>query len=419
MKRFAGISILLNITLLVVWWWTGRVVVDEPLQPRVPRATITRTLLVTNVVEVVVTNSIPIPLFHWSMIESESFEEYRSNLRRMNCPEWLVKEIILSELMRYYDEREQALESARPGSDWLTYHEQRQLQRDDHEARSELAQEEHDVMLQLTGSFRHKEGREVFDEVGFFALVVAEMSRAQGLDLMSEILFQHDRIEAFEDMRDGFLTPTDRAQLEQGYRQMKASAAVLVSPALFEEFWLRLEVVIGSIGSRFERVGMQIGGAQLRQLVRIRSEYLNPIRAEFTKEEEPQGRELDRLNQQVQERLSLELGEKVASEYARSKNPAFQQIYQFASAQHLPVQTAIDVFEVQQAALNEVQNLRSNPAFDDAGRSELRRRIQLETERTLRSSLGPTVFEAYRQGPAAWLDQMGGKAPVDDLEGPR
>jgi hypothetical protein len=418
MKWFAGISIALNLALLFAWWRTGGGASGEITAPPVSQTTLTRTRLVTNVVDAVATNTFTVPVFQWAMIESESFEEYMANLRRLDCPEWLVKEILLAELMRYYELRETVLELARPAFHWATYHEQRQLQHDFEEARLNLMQEERDVMLQLTGSFRSGDAAGFYDDTGVLALIVGGFGYEQGLDCYSEISFQQEQSKAFESIRDGFFTRADQAELEQSYERMKVLAAERGSPALFDEFWLRVQLVASAFQNDFDPGTMQLTGSQLRQLIRIRSAYIDPIRHEFTRENPPRGAELDRLNLLVHEQLRLELGEGVAADYARGQDPAFREIHNFATDQQLPRQTAITLFDIRQAASNELNNLMSNPDLNSAQKNELRQLIWLETEKELRVKLGPAVFETYRQQHAQWFNQLGARDPFASLNLP-
>ncbi|GEM_PF-2488775 len=418
MKWFAGSSILLNFALLVAWWLPGRGEVNDADTRRASQSTFPRTLIVTNVVDVVTTNMIAVPVFQWAMIESERYEEYMANLRRLDCPEWLVKEIVLADLTRFYEARKTALEHDRPSSYWMTSREQRQVQLKYDQAAGDLEQEEHDVMLQLTGSYRNGDGDEVHSDPSILALAFAGLDYDQGRSVLSETMFRHKQSETFTDLRNNLLTPADLAELGARYQEMKNACAVLASPASFDEFWLRLQLVVGSLRDGFDLRGMRLSGFQLRNLVRIRSEIIDPFRAEFVDREQRHNDEPDRLNRMVEEQLGLDLGADVAADYARARTPAFREIYDFATDQQLPRQTAVDVFDVRQTAINEVDNLTSNPDLDDTRKIELRQLIRLETEKALRSKLGPTVFETYRQQHGQWLDQFDGRDPFAGLNLP-
>jgi hypothetical protein len=417
MKRFAGISILLNVALLVVWWRTGHVVVDEAVPASVSRATITR--IITNVVEVVVTNTTPVPIFHWSVVESESFEEYRANLRRLDCPEWLVKEIIIAELMAYYDSREAELQRNRPAPYWATRRERFREERKFEEERWNLAREEHEVMKQLTGLYREEEGDDVIWESAKIFVLFHGFGYEQSWNLVSELVLQDHHKRMVEKTRLGFLTPADVGQLRMAYHQMKASGAALVTPALFEEFWLRLQTILGSLTSDFELPGMQLSGGQLRELIRIRSSIIDPVEREFVYEDEPDGRELNELNKRVAEKLAIALGQQLADDYGRSQNPAFKRIHDFTKGQQLPVDTAIAVFDVRETAINQVRNLITDPGYDDVTKQELRQLIQLEIERTLENTLGSAIYPTYRETEGAWVDRVGGTVPAGDEGGRR
>lgn len=415
MKWFAGISILLNITLAVMWLQLGRQ--SEGLSPepgRVPDRIVTRTIFRTNYVDEIANARFEIPKFSWSMVESDSFEQYMFNLRRLECPEWLLKEIILAELAAFYDEREAELSRSRPTMYWSTHRERRAEERDYERASWSLAQEEYDVMKQLVGCFRAEDSEELLWEEEVFFLLFSQMSYVQGLNLSSELMFQHERKEMLNDLRKGFLTPSDIAQLKQGYRDMKVIGANLVSSAVFDEFWLRIQMIMGSLSDQFEVPGIQLSGYQLRELIRIRSSFIDPIEREFVGLDEPKGRELNDLNLLVADEIASSLGPRKAEEYSRSQNLAFRQIHEFTTEQNLSEETAVAVFDVRQTAIDHVRQLMTDPTYDGSAKSELRQLIQIEIEETLRDTLGSSVYPTYRENQGVWIDRVGGAVPAGD-----
>lgn len=419
MKRIAGISILLNVALLVVWTRMGSEDVDGRSSGQAAQRIINRTIVKTNYVEVHEINKPIEPKFNWSLAESERFEDYMFNLRRLECPEWLVKEIILAELTAYYEGRENVLRRDRPPLYWATYRERRAIERKYDLAHWELSQERYDVMKQLTGSYRHEDAEDVVWENGVMFMMLSGLGFQQSLDLFSELVFQHGYKERLDDMQNGFFTPSDLEKLRSGYKQMKLVGATMVSPGLFEEFWLRFQFVLGSFVSKFDLPGMQLTGYQLRELIKIRSEILDPIEREFLAADEPVGLELNERNRQVEERIATVLGEQLADEYGRSQNPAFQQIAEFTHKQDLPVETAIAVYDVRQTAIDQVRNLMTDPGYDGATKNELRELIQIEIEQTLESTLGSATYPVYREKEGGWIDRVGGSTPTDDAGGRR
>jgi hypothetical protein len=412
MRRIAGISMVLNLALLVVWAWVAKSSRDVVSPTGAPKRVVTRTVVRTNQVDVVESGPTVTPRFDWSMVESQSFEEYMFNLRRLECPEWLVKEIILAELMAFYDDRERDYSPARQFGYWASYKERRAREREFERARWDLRQEEYDVMKQLTGVYRGEESDEVLWEDDVFFMLFGDMGYEQSLALMSEVMFQHQRKEALDEMRKGFLTPTDIWRLAEGYRSMKVAGATIVSPGVFEEFWLRLQLILGDMTDDLEFPAMKLTGYQLRDLIRIRSSFLDPIEREFTGEEKPAGRELNELNQLVAEKIANTLGAGQADAYSRSQNQAFRQIHEFTDEQDLPMETAIAVFDVRQTAIDQVRNLISDPGYDYTTKSEMRRLIQIEIEQTLENTLGSAVYQDYRQSAGVWIDRVGGGSPA-------
>ena len=375
-----------------------------------------RTPTTTNLVEItrVITNASP--GFSWAMVESEDYPTYMENLRRLEVPEWLVRELILLELGRHYELRELA-ELGDATEHWATYSERLRLRRERANARVALALEERDVMRRLTGTYRHGEGKDFADNDGFhWVLGVLPLDTAR--EAMSELVLQYEINQLLED-QVGLVTPSDRQQMLAGFNLARNRALSLAAPALTEEFWLRLQVLLGIMMDDFDFPGLQLTGPQFRELIRIRFQFIDPIADEFSNQPEPTGAELAQRERNVRDALAAVLGEKLADDYARSRNPAFRTIHEFTEKQQLPIESAIFIHDVRQAAINEVRNVMTNPQVQPEQRLEHRQMVQRETEALLFDALGPETFQSYKENEGAWLNRVGGSVPSDDAGGAR
>lgn len=390
----------------------------EPVAAAVVSAGVARpaAMLETNVVEVVRTVTNATPEFTWALVESEDYAGYQANLRRLKCPEWLVRDLILLELRRHYDRREMWETRRRPNY-WVNYRQRVQQERERAEGETGLLLEERTVMRQLTGTYRHEEADDIM-RMSELVWVTGVLPEPVAWEALSEIMLQHGLKELFEDQLV-LIAPSDRLVLQAQFDEVKRRVHALAAPAVMEEFWLRLQLVISAMDNDLELPGVSLSGPQLRELVRIRSQFIDPIEREFTDGKEPAGPALAQLELQIQEALATVLGADVAQQYARSQNPAFRSIHNFTEQQQLPVESAIFIYDVRQAAIDEVRSVMTNPEVDPAQRLDHRQMVQRETEALLFDALGPEVFLNYKEGEGAWLNRVGGAVPTDDAGGAR
>ncbi len=373
--------------------------------------------LVTNTVTTVHEVTPKVPRFDWSDIESDDYEVYMANLRRLEMPEWLIRELVIADLHRYYRLRAVQLPAART-TYWLTHREQRARQRQRAQAEWALKEEEHDVMRRLTSTYRHQDGAEAVTE-SEIAITFGAMTEDQVQEVVSELAFVNDRAKSLEEFHGGLLNRADRELLTASFNDAKAGLATRVSPALIEEFYLRLQIVLSGLLDDLEMPGLQLTGVQLRELVRIRSGIIDPIRWELTEEDKPESAERTQLNQEVQIAVAAALGENVGAQYARSQNPAFRSMTELAERHQLPVERAIVVYDIRQTTIDELRSLLASNEVDDETKWEMRQFIQQETERAIQSTLGPPAWEEYRANDGRWMDRVGGQPPGANVGGGR
>jgi hypothetical protein len=139
----------------------------------------------------------------------------------------------------------------------------------------------------------------------------------------------------------------------------------------------------------------------------------------LTEEDKPEGAERAQLEREVQQAVAAGLGENIGAQYTRSQNPAFRSVQQLAERHQLPVETAIAVYDIRQATIDELRSLLASNEVDDEAKWEMRQFIQQETERAVQATLGPPAWEEYRANDGRWMDRVGGQPPGADVGGGR
>jgi hypothetical protein len=408
MKWPAIISLLANVALVVVWLRSGPAgspgpATEDQLRP----AALPEVEFLTNTITTIRMEPPNAPRFDWSLVEAEEFEVYLANLRQLELPEWLIREMILADLQRHY--RLQAAKDLKSGTaQWLTHREWREHQKRDAADVWALKQEERAVMRQLVGTYRHKEATNLEK---MFGILTGGLNTDQVLEIFSELAFVWEQAEFLEHYHGGLFSPSEEAALIAVFNTAKAELAGRFSPQLLDEFYLRLQLALGTMMDEFKMPGLQLTGSQLRELVRIRSGILDPVRMEVTKEPKPGNRELIQVNREVQAAVAAVLGEEIAAQYARSQDPAFRAVHDLAMRHELPVERAIAVHDIRQATIDETRSVVTRDEMEDWEKWEMRQFIQQEAERAVQSTLTQAAWEDYRANDGRWLDRVGGQPP--------
>lgn len=414
MKQPAIISLAVNLALAGFLLWPRSTTTEK--SPDVGNASVQPSVkIVTNIVTTIQNVEAGEPRFDWTLIESEDYRTYMGNLRRLEMPEWLIRELVLQDLMRHYAVLAVQLPEDQP-TYWLTHQQARELGRRREKAGWALKEEEYAVMRQLTGTYRHKDAEDATSD-GDFAVIFGTLTGDQAKNIISELSFVHDRAKYLEKYQGGLLSRADQQSLITAYNEAKANLSSRISPGLIEEFFLRLQVVLGSLTDDYSMPGLQLTGSQLRDLIRIRAGIIDPLRWELTEEDKPEGPERAKLVREVQEAVAVQLGEEVGRQYMRSQTPAFRSMYELTQRHQLPVETAVAVYDIRQATIDEVRSLVSSPEIDENSKWQMRQLIQLETEKAVQDTLGQAAWEDYRQADGRWMDRVGGQPQSTDTGG--
>lgn len=414
MKWPAIISLLANVALAVVWLRSGPVNPPAATSENQPASAASPAVeLLTNTLTTIRVEQPAAPRFDWSLVEAEEYEVYMANLRRLELPEWLIREMILADLQRHYRLRAIELDESSSGH-WLTHREWRARQKLAARSMRALKEEERAVMRQLTGTYRA--GTLLG---GKFAVIFGALTDDQAQEIVSELEFVHARAKFLERYHNRLFSRADEAEMFNVFDTALAELAGRFSAHLFEEFYLRLHVMHGSMKNELAMPGLQLTGAQLRELVRIRVGILDPVRWRLTETPKPGNPELFQLNREVQAAVAAVLGEEIAAQYARSQDPAFRAVHDLVMRHELPVERAIVVHDIRQATIDETRNVVTSGEIDDWEKFEMRQFIQLEAERAVQSTLPPAAWEDYRADAGRWLDRVGGQPPDADPGGGR
>jgi len=418
--RLAAIgSLLINLVLATLWLRSPTGVslrTDDP--PETAPSMAPSVLTVTNSVVTSVRVVPDPPPFEWALVESDDYEVYMANLRRLEVPEWLIREMIITELRQHYRLRALQLPELE-NAYWLSYRESRARDRSRQAAQWALTEEERAVMKRLVGVYRHEDADSALEE-GELGIIWGSLTDDQVLDVISELSFFHERAQFMERYRNHLFSPGDEQSLIAGLNAVKTELAGRVSPGQFEEFYLRLQRLIGDLKSDLSMPGLQLTGAQLRELVRIRTGLFDPVQWELTEINEPSAAEQRTLKQQVAAAIAGSLGTDVGRQYERSQNPAFRSMYELTRKHELPIERAIAVYDIRDAVINEVRNLMTSPEVDDFEKWEMRQFIQQETEIAIRDALAnDAAWQDYRANDGRWMDRVGGQLPTDTAGGGR
>ena len=340
--------------------------------------------------------------FHWREVESDDYRQYITNLRAIGCPESTIKDMILTDILKLYSARRgQFYHNGREFKFWETDEKRKLNARQLEEREKQLASIDREipaVLRDLLGINYEREMNKYFvdaNEEGRRLSFLPEEKRIRLLALRDEIEGMKERI---LDAANGRLSADDQSALRKIETLRQTELGKLLSESELAEFELRMSPTADKL--RADLIGFNPSETEFRQVFELKRAiedkyaFAGPV-------------DVTAAENELRDELKRRLGSVRYAEYERSLNPDFQSACVFAEVYELPSATAQTLFDIKQVAEAETQNLLSNSSIPELVRAEALRAIQLETERSLRETLGPKVFSNYAQSSGKWIQHLG------------
>lgn len=346
--------------------------------------------------------------FNWSQVESSDYREYIANLRAIGCPEATIKDIILTDILKLYAaQRGKYYQNGREFKFWET-DEKRKLSAKQLEQREkQLAQIDKEipsVLRELLGINYEREMNKYFvdtNEDERRLSFLPEEKRNQLLTLRDQIEGMRERI---LDKANGNPTPADLDALRKIEEQRKAELGKILSGSELAEFELRTSDTANQL--RANLIGFNPSESEFREIFEMQKAVEEKFAFANANNESVQQQKAA-AEKEIQDTLKRQLGDARYAEYQRAQNPDFRSACVFTEVYELPTSTAQAIFEIQQVAQAERQNLLGNSAVEKGARLEALKAIQAETEKALRATMGVNVFAKYSQGTGKWVQNLG------------
>jgi hypothetical protein len=339
-----------------------------------------------------VTNLPPTVDFNWSLVESADYREYIANLRAIQCPERVIRDIIFADLNRLYGARaDSARKRTGPPPYWQDPANQRwvavpsQIKAAVEEERAvwlDLFAEEPALSRELSVLTLRADERELH-----LAFLPAEKR-----ELANRALAPYAEREA--ELRA--LLPERSSQFRRSLAQLDAerrqALLAVLTPTEADEYFLRTAEVAREL--RMQLLAVELTPAEFKAVVSARQRVESePSRSAVAGRTEPGEEQL----------LTEALGSQRMAQFQRGTNLAFAAAWRIAEREGRPADTAAEVLQIKRTAEAAADSVRTTPHVAARERQALLHTIRQEAERSIRQALGDAGFDAYRRTGGGWL----------------
>jgi len=341
------------------------------------------------------------PPFQWSALESPDYATYAANLRAIGCPERTLRDILLPDIEKLYDEQRRQIENE-PGDHFWETADQRDARQRQHDAKlRSLEIEKRALIRQLLGAdWSFKAMKELRGD-GFAAALMELLAGYMDLRGTEHMFMTHqlaeDDAKAFQTATEGIYLDEDLPKLQAVRDRFEADLARGLAPTELEELRLRIALLAGEDFRHDRRNnGVPVSGAELREIAKLRADTKDVWAEVLNVEDTLITEELKtKADAAFTELLRRFLGPERFADAERAKDDFFRELHRSTENQGLTKAALVEAYEARRAAQRQADEIRSDAELSNAERAALLAALRAQTAQVLSRSLGPVGYTAY------------------------
>jgi hypothetical protein len=326
--------------------------------------------------------------FDWSQVASTNLAQYAANLRAIECPKEIIREVILAVVNEDFVRRRHAIFEPIHARFWELMAQPEHFKQDGDDNtndRSKQLRTERDHQLEavLGGNWQRDAGASplpVYDSQPSVSFLPEEKQRR-----WSELdeNFNQRRQDIYRKTRGN--ADEQRAQLEAIAKERNEARRQLLTAEESQEYTTRTSAQAGWAQNL---AGFEATEEEYRALDQLRATTPTNLMSQF--------------NAQAQALL----GEERFAVFQRGQDQRFAELLALAGRCQLPTNTVELLYQQRVSAEQQCAQVLSNPALSAEARRTLLLVIQSETRQQLFGALGETAGEAYLRHHGNWLEAM-------------
>ncbi|MGY8672512.1 MAG: hypothetical protein ACKVHO_07975 [Verrucomicrobiia bacterium] len=336
----------------------------------------------------------------WAYLESEDYLEFAANLRAAEVPERTIRDILIADMSRNYEEQLNALAEQEPDTFWLNADAKKAVRRQ--VARTDLGLQRAmwDLSIELFGYPMDRESLNATRDEGrsthLLRLVMGFIDRETGTRLIGQLAFHRHEFETVETFTEGILLAEDTEQINAVRETFRRELGVLLGPQNLDELLLRLFVAKHYDKLTHAGHGFAVPGSRFRTLVQIQSAPYDLPRMLLP---QSAGDEIPdpKMVQAAAIELARELGAELYGDWARAQDERFQKIYELGRENSLAKEDSIKIFNALDTADTHLQQVRADTDLEPEEVILLLAAVQARALATFRNVISDKVTPAIRR----------------------
>lgn len=338
--------------------------------------------------------------FAFRMLLSTDLRKYIDNLRRVDCPEPTVQDIILAEVHRRYAAREASLGvhrhhqnpwDARPSGgskDWKKWNQLRELREEKRAVVKDLLGIDLPLDMPVWSNTTNAEFEQAL-------AMIPEEKRAAARDLLEKY---RDLRREIEERTGGFLLAEDAEAYKKVAAERRKAMEALLGETLFEKFELAATPTGRSLRNGFE--GFDLSEDELLRLFRARrgmEDFQLPgqVLGRSAEEEAEFNRQMSAASQrsdQETQNLRASMTPERQAEFDRIQDPRYRQALQRVNQTGLPREVAGQVYDFTKSIQGELNTALRDSSMNPQQRQQYLREFYGNATQRLQEMIGQDAF---------------------------
>ena len=398
LSRLMIVSVACNVALAIVFLH-GR----NRIRPDLPPAA-TRALVVARSAAPVVALAAPVPtpIVPWRRIESADYRQYIANLRGAECPEWLVRQIIVADIDDLY--RQRARVEPLQFNPWKSLDGRRAAARNRADRLITQRREKMALVKSLLGCDCENIADKIWSQDLFPTFTLGFLPDEKA----ARVLFLGDEYsDATEKIREEahfILLDEDQAKLKSLYDAFQEVLASELDAAQLEELQLRAQQYF-LIANDIHFDGVNVTSGELREIVSLSKSVKDMAREGFVSNESLSEAErasrMDAFNAQVKNVLGVAR----FADYERAQHFDFREILDFARRSNLPKDAAVRVYELRENTGRQATEIREDASMSPEERVAALMILRSAALKNIASVFGDNC-QSYLSSSGQWLNDI-------------
>jgi len=390
-KAILVVSLLSNVLL------AGYALRPQPSVPPVTDAPTTKTTVTVpaqtaKMEKQTVTNTIT-KRITWEMVESGDYKEYIANLRSIGCPEETIRDIIIADVNKLYDQKKKELKgSGKKFEFWKS-------------GNPFMSSTDSELMKKLKALDEEKHG--VLRALGIMPDTKTELAQVMVLDPLETMMdFLPDEkkarvVKIMSEMQSNMMEASkdgvDQEAMGKAMQDMETALKGVLTPQELLDYQLRFSLTANMM--RNQTASFEPNEEEFLKVFKLResfdSEYSPMTRGN---ESEDQRKYREAAEKKLKEDIKASLGPERYAAYERAQDWSFQQIYQAAKKADLDTAEAVKVYDMKKIVEQETSKVRNNKDLTPDQRNQALQGIQQQSEASVKAVLGEKGWDQYNRG---------------------